>query len=918
MNIPENTPDMPHEDDQPPLLPYSDSDNNGAPEPTFDPVPEMVLEGESSAAMGETANNAAVQSEHPGISRERDIDDLTLGQFFGRLVRAPIDTFAQFREAINELPEDRAARSDRQPRPARVPSARPKPIPTAPVTPESQLGDTQALPHYFTLPVEAPSRGSFTLAVSLFVILSLAVFASLALQASENRGIVGVPSGAVPLAAAWVVTFALVLGNGLGFVTHPLPRLALPRLKLTLNGFIAKYSIKFAVMGIAALGSAAAWIFTEKNAFTTEGFVGWVVSILAWLFVFNDGTFRPLAPIGRFIQQSWAWLKRPRVSWTAVLLLVILLVGVQFRLSNLSLYPPDMTSDHVEKALDAQKILDGLRPVFLPNNGGREAFQMYLLAAMHQITGIPIGHDLLKLASGIEGLLVIALAFFVGRSIFGTREMPLPSKDDLAALRSYEQRRILGNLTGLFTAAMIATSYWHTMLSRLGLRIVLTTLIVFVIVYFLSQAMRFNRRGDWLLVGLSLGIGLYFYQAVRMVPLLVAAGTILAVVLRVRSWRVLWSYAINAFCAVVIAAAVFVPLGRYWADYPTSFWERTGGRFFGEDTIVERDDQGNVIRERAVTEEERQAAFRQNLAVFGDNLVKSLAMFTYQGDTAWITGSPDGFPQLDPYAGTFFILGLGVVIGRALRRGDPTEYLLPLGILLLVLPSALSIAFTIEVPSATRASGALPFVYLVAGAGMAFVVYAIARGFPAGIARRVVYIGAIVPLLLGAFVSNERYFVEVQKDYRVSTYPYRQVGGILRAFIDSTGAPGNAFMIAFPYWWDHRAIAIEANEIDWNNGILRETMIPNILNFMRANYGTPYEFRPDRQVMFFINPNDLTVVEELEEVFPNGSVIPVTAFNADRSFNLYVVQPLGCDWLREYLDYESRYCAQGVEISPGG
>lgn len=716
---------------------------------------------------------------------------------------------------------------------------------------------------------------------------------------------------------AWVAIFILVLGNGLGFVTHPLPRLALPKLKLTLNGFIAKYSVKFGVMGIAALGSAAAWIFTEKNEFTPEGFVGWVVSILAWLFVLNDGTFRPFAPIGRLIQQSWAWLKHPRVSWTAVLLLAILLVGVQFRLSNLSLYPPDMTSDHVEKALDAQKILDGLRPVFLPNNGGREAFQMYLLAAMHQITGIPIGHDLLKLTSGLEGLLVIVLAFFVGRAVFGISEMPPPSKDDPEALRSYEQRHTLGNLTGLFAAAMIATSYWHTMLSRLGLRIVLTTLIVFVIVYFLSQAMRFNRRGDWLAVGLSLGIGLYFYQAARMVPLVVAAGTLLAVVLRVRNWRALWGYAINAFCALIITAAVFVPLGRYWADYPTSFWERTGGRFFGEDTVVERDDQGNVIRERAVTEQERQAAFRQNLAVFGDNLVKSLAMFTYQGDTAWITGSPDGFPQLDPYAGAFFVLGLGVVIGRALRRGDPAEYLLPLGVFLLILPSALSIAFTIEVPSATRASGALPFVYLIAGAGMAFVVYAIARGLPAGIARRIVYIGAIVPLLLGAFVNNERYFVEVQKDYRVSTYPYRQAGSILRGFIDSTGAPGNAFMIAFPYWWDHRAIAIEANEIGWNNGILRETMIPNILNFMRANYGTPYEFRPDRQVMFFINPNDLTVAQELEEVFPNGSVIPVTAFNADRSFNLYVAPPLGCDWLRENLAYESRYCTQGVETAPG-
>src|SRR5258708_34111678 len=217
------------------------------------------------------------------------------------------------------------------------------------------------------------------------------------------------------------------------------------------------------------------------------------------------------ASTSRFAARLRACVARPisfRITWTAVALIVILLLGGWYRFGDLASYPPEMTSDHVEKLLDAVRVYQGARPIFFPNNGGREAFQMYYLAALKSTTGLPFSFDLLKIGSGIEGMLMILAAFWLGRAVIG------------------EEDRDLGNLTGVIMAALIATSYWHTLLSRLGLRIVPTPLVVTVVLIFMVRALRHNRRMDYLIAGFALGAGIYFYQAIRMLPFVVVAGVV--------------------------------------------------------------------------------------------------------------------------------------------------------------------------------------------------------------------------------------------------------------------------------------------------------------------------------------------------------------------------------------------------------
>ncbi len=159
-------------------------------------------------------------------------------------------------------------------------------------------------------------------------------------------------------------------------------------------------------------------------------------------------------------------------------LLFVTALGAVFRLYDLSSTPPEMTSDHIEKLLDALHVSEGYYGVFFPNNGGREGFQMYLVALIAKLPGVGFSFEALKLATVIEGLITLPALWWMARQVIGT---------------DTDERRRLGNWTGIALAGLVAISAWHVMLSRLGLRIVLTPLTTALVIGFLARAMRYNR-----------------------------------------------------------------------------------------------------------------------------------------------------------------------------------------------------------------------------------------------------------------------------------------------------------------------------------------------------------------------------------------------------------------------------------------
>ncbi len=658
---------------------------------------------------------------------------------------------------------------------------------------------------------------------------------------------------------------------------------------------------------------------------TLDGGIAWLLSIVLWALVLGVDPAHVAARVRRAasIRPGRAWLRK--IGWPGLALLIVIGIGAIFRLHDLSSTPPEMTSDHIEKLLDALRVHDGYRGVFFPNNGGREGFQMYFAALIAGPFGAGFNFDALKLATVIEGLVTLPALWWMARQVIGT---------DTAA------RRRLGTWVGVALAGLVAVSSWHVMLSRLGLRIVLTPLTVALVIGFLARAMRHNRVGDYAALGFVLGAGMYFYQANRMLPLVVVIGAGLLLLGRVRKpgdvlrlvgegagftalvlfpLLVVWYFGqvmeqsgssatqdtgerLTAFipivgmawfsllalyvrarrseytlqvgggllAAAVIALAVYVPMYHYSVIRPDEFWNRTRGRMFGEEAFWRTDPvTGNTVVVEPTTGDQVRL-FWQHRDVFVDNYADALRMFQWEGDRAWINDA-SAYPALDAVSGGLLVLGLAVWGVWAARRRDPVIWLLPVTGLIMLLPSAMTLAYTIENPSFTRASGAIPPVYMLAALPVGLLCANVARlrqvvwRVPVGAVAAVILVNGVAVYAMGPDWQN--FFTDYRLSYSNSWKPYSAIARPMRAFAQGEGSYGNAFMVAYPHWLDHRILGTMAGDIRWPNGLVtRDELVPMI----ERNQGTAYQYDPTKPLFVMYDPEDMETAAYLAALFPGG------------------------------------------------
>jgi hypothetical protein len=763
----------------------------------------------------------------------------------------------------------------------------------------------------------------------------------------------------VPLALAGGLWVALVLANapaldaaaeppaeghpgaaardGESFVVRSVVAESAPRAPGRSAAWLGEHLARLMLVPVALLLSAAAYSLNVQRdtldevtdvVFTPGGAAAWIASIVLWVVI--------LAVDVRTLPERWDAFDAPaalrrlaarlRPTWTGLALLAIVAVGALFRLHDLDSTPPEMTSDHIEKLLDALRVSEGYFGVFFPNNGGREAFQMVAVAAIADWFGAGFSFRALKLATAIEGLITLPALWWMARQVIGS---------------ATERDRQLGNWVGLVMAGLVAVSAWHVMLSRLGLRIVLTPLTTALAIGFLARAMRGNRMRDYVALGLVLGAGVYFYQANRMLPVVVLIGVGLALLRGIRTprdlarragevlgfaalaaspllvywyagqvleqsgytnlhnlgerlgsltplfamvWLAILALVVRArqpdhvlqtggglLATVVVALAVFIPMYHYSEINPNDFWNRTRGRLFGEDAFVRFDPAVGTAVPYDPPMSEQIERFWDQRAVFEQNAKDALRMFHWEGDSAWINNA-HARPALSGLSGGLLILGLVMWGIRLLRGRDPVAWLLPLAGLVMLLPSALTLAYTIENPSFTRASGTIPVVFLLAALPLGTLCWRlsqmprrVADAIPAGAAIAVVLVAGV--LWQDTRPNWDNYFTHYRLSYGASWRPYREIAKPLRAFAQGEGSYGNAFMVAYPHWLDHRILGTMAGDIRWPNGLVtREDLFGQI----RANAGTRYTYDPDRPLFVMYHAQDAETGTYLEDALPGG------------------------------------------------
>ncbi|MEM9951185.1 MAG: glucosyltransferase domain-containing protein [Chloroflexota bacterium] len=644
---------------------------------------------------------------------------------------------------------------------------------------------------------------------------------------------------------------------------------------------------RFPLALIAVIASTVTYIYTQGNTFRTIAFIAWIVSIITWSIVFSPIGFNLLDWLRDKLQQSQT-VDWQSYTWVIMSLVVIISVATWFRFYQLDIHPLEMTDDHVEKILDAGRVRDGGRDIFFANNGGREPLQMYLIALVSQLPNFGINHDTIKFVSATESLLTIPALFWMG----------------YALLEGESKRRRL--LVGLILAGLVAVSYWHVVITRQGLRIPLTALVVSLQLIYLMRAVRHNRRSDYIISGLILGFGLYTYQAVRMLPVVIVVAIGFAIIFNAKTWRDRLHYVLNLSVLVAMSFIVFIPMFRYSVDFSELFWRRTTGRLLGDDVIQEIGDDGQVYY-RDATVEERFDAFTSNIPQLTQNIRNVLLMFNWEGDVATISGVSNR-PAMDVWASSLLIVGLGAWTIFAIRKRDTVYWLIPVVTFLMLLPSALSIAAPHENPSHTRTSGAIPTVYLIASLPLALILERLLDGLR-GWRGKALATGLAIVVIGASFNANRYLYFEVYPErYQASFNPYSEAGRYLYGYVLTGGAYGNSFLIGYEHWWSHRAIGLEGGlEEFWTGGVFPyvngQYSTTPIIQAILANLdqtGT-MQFRSDADLLFFYSPNDTDTDMALRDLFPNGIAVERQTYNPNESFMVYEVSALGVDGLQAFL-----------------
>jgi len=584
---------------------------------------------------------------------------------------------------------------------------------------------------------------------------------------------------------------------------------------------------------LGAIGMATlAYLAAGDNTFRLSTVVFWVSAVLATVRAFWQGEMLPAG----FISKINGFLRAPRLNlaiglWT-LLVLSAFALAAGFRFSRIAEIPSEMISDHAEKVLDIVDVLNGKTSIFFPRNAGREAMQFYATAAVVKWLNAEISFLTLKQVTAAAGVLTLPFIYLLGREVGGRK-------------------------VGLAAMALIGIGYWPNVLGRVGMRATFYPPFLAAATYYLVRGLRSQRQNDFLLCGLALGLGVYSYTSARLAPLVIGLGVLLFLLHRHASghrWVTLRSLGVAAFAAIVVA----VPFLRVTYQVPDEVFYRTLTR---------------------VTDAEQPLA-GPPLEILSANMPKALSMFSWDAGEHWMW-SIASYPALDWLTGGLFHLGVVMLVVRYVKRRHWLDLFLPLSIGLLVLPSALSLAFPRENPHPSRAGGAVVPVFTIAAVTLVAVAEWGVGTFKGRTGQRIGY-GFAGALFAITAINNYTLVVgRYAEQTRQSVWNASELGAIARGFGEFVGSYDQIYVVAYPHWVDSRLVAIEAGH-PGDDFIIWPEQISELEPVTQAR-------------LFFLHPQDEPDRSRLIELYPNGILSHHGTEVKGREFDVFWIPPVGVD-----------------------
>ena len=530
------------------------------------------------------------------------------------------------------------------------------------------------------------------------------------------------------------------------------------------------------------------------------------------------------------------WLRRPRIrieldGWQVGVGLVFA-VAIFYRFYHLAQTPGEMFSDHAEKLLDVNDVLNGQYAIFFERNTGREAFQFYLTALVVKVMGTGINFLNLKIGTALCGLFTLPYVYLLGKEM-GSRWI------------------------GLAALLLAGIAYWPNVISRVALRFTLYPFFAAPVLYYLFRGLRHMRRNDFMWCGFWLGLGLHGYSPMRIVPFFIVLAVGLYLLHRTaqgRRWQTLAALGLVA----VVALIVFLPLLSYVVGHLDMF----GSRAFSRLGETERPLPGSPV------------------GIFLSNLWKAMIMFFYSNGGIWVHSVVDR-PALDVVSAALFFLGMVLLVVRYVRRRDWADLLLLVSIPFLMLPSILSLAFPEENPSLNRTGAAMIPVFVTAGIGFESLFTSLWHSVRTRTARLLV-VGWV--LVLAAWTLNQNYtlvFEKFHQQFMGGAWNTSEMGQVIRGFADSVGTPDTAYVVPFAHWVDTRLVGINAGYPTKDYALWPEDFEKTLSE--------------PRTKLFIVKFDDSAALEKLKQMYPSGVLALHTNPLEGKNFWTYLVpgQPAG-------------------------
>jgi len=475
--------------------------------------------------------------------------------------------------------------------------------------------------------------------------------------------------------------------------------------------------------GLVLLALAGVCIFFSLRLFgrgapTTSAWLLYLASVVLfvaafWAMEVEPGAWdlRQLPSFDRPFVKLRRGLRTPSRLWPPkrdiVVLIAILIIAAFVRLYHLGSLPFGVWYDEADNGLWALRIVEdsNYRPIYVESTNLPAHF-LYLVALSFKLFGVNV--LAIRLVTASLGVLTVLAVYLL-------------------------VREILDHRLALVAAFLLAVSRWDVNFSRLGMHGVSTPLFAALAAYFLTRALRTERRLDFALGGVTLGLGLCFYAPYRLFPFVIGLFLVhKAIVERGFVRRHYLSVLVFALAALLVLA----PVGQFAWRNPKTFFDRT------RTTSIFRDKTGSQAIE----------AVRQSAK-------QHLLMFNYRGDPNGRHNLP-GEPMLDFATSALFVLGLGYSLWR---WRQPKYLFLALWLLVMLCGGILSLEF--EAPQSLRAIGTLPAAYVLACVPL----YLIATEWDKAVKRCSWLLAAACCLLLAyiGWKNIHTYFQVQAKDFAV-------------------------------------------------------------------------------------------------------------------------------------------------------